>query len=124
MNCPFCHLAASARALAQDAHASVIFSNPRLMPGHLLVIPHRHVQALWELEETEMISLWRHIAAFEQKLIAAGLGTGCDIRQNYRPFLPDGKLKQSHLHVHIQPRSFEDQLYASCPVPKPRSFKS
>jgi diadenosine tetraphosphate (Ap4A) HIT family hydrolase len=109
--CPFCELDEVERILTQDDHSSVILSNPRLMPGHLLVVPHRHMTALWEIAPVELASVFRHINVFERKLLAAGYGTGCDIRQNYRPFLEDSRLKVSHLHFHIYPRTMEDQLF-------------
>ncbi len=88
----------------------VIYSNPRLMKGHLLVIPKRHVERPWELTESELKELFYHIHKLQKKL-SETLGTGCDIRQNYRPFMKDGRLKVAHLHFHLLPRSFEDELY-------------
>ena len=39
------------------------------------------------------------------------LGEGVDIRQNYRPFLEQSKLKVDHVHFHVYPRSLNDYLY-------------
>ena len=36
---------------------------------------------------------------------------GCDIKQNYRPFQKQTKLKVNHLHIHLQPRELFDNLY-------------
>jgi len=88
----------------------VIFSNPRLMKGHLLVTPKRHVEQPWELAEHELKEIFFHIHALQKKL-AETLGTGCDIRQNYRPFIKQGRLKVDHLHFHLLPRTFQDDLY-------------
>ncbi len=44
-------------------------------------------------------------------MLASGLATGCDVRQNYRPFLVQGRLKVDHVHFHILPRTFQDELY-------------
>ena len=46
----------------------------------------------------------------EQRLVSK-LGEGADIRQNYRPFLKQGKLKVDHVHFHVYPRYNEDYLY-------------
>jgi diadenosine tetraphosphate (Ap4A) HIT family hydrolase len=47
-----------------------------------------------------------------QELLIEKLGIpGCDLRCNYRPFLPNSKLKVSHLHFHVIPRHSEDELY-------------
>lgn len=80
------------------------------MKGHLLVIPKRHVEQPWDLEEIELQQIFSHIHDL-QKRISSSLGTGCDIRQNYRPFMKQGRLKVDHLHFHLLPRTFQDELY-------------
>ncbi len=94
----------------ESENARVIFSNPRLMRGHLLVIPKRHVEQPWELTAVELKELFQHIHNLQKK-ITETLGTGCDVRQNYRPFMKQGKLKVDHLHFHLLPRTFQDELY-------------
>ena len=49
--CPFCTKVKEHGILKEGKHAYVIFSNPRLMPGHLLVTSKRHVQRLSQLDE-------------------------------------------------------------------------
>lgn len=111
MHCPFCTIDITRnQTLRESEHVRVIYSNPRLMKGHLLVIPKRHVERPWELTESELKELFYHIHKLQKKL-SETLGTGCDIRQNYRPFMKDGRLKVAHLHFHLLPRSFEDELY-------------
>lgn len=44
-------------------------------------------------------------------MIVSKLATGCDVRQNYRPFLPQGRVKIDHLHFHVLPRTNEDELF-------------
>lgn len=109
--CPFCEIDPTRnRTFQESEHTRVIFSNPRLMKGHLLVTPKRHVEQPWELTEHELKEIFRHIHVLQKKL-AEKLGTGCDIRQNYRPFMKQGKLKVDHLHFHLLPRTFQDDLY-------------
>ena len=31
--------------------------------------------------------------------------------QHYRPFIKQNKLKVGHLHIHLRPREFKDELY-------------
>ncbi len=88
----------------------VILSNPRKMPGHFLVIPKRHIEKPWELRPDELSDIFELIFFIEKKIIGK-LGEGCDIRQNYRPFLKQSRLKVDHVHFHIYPRYFEDYLY-------------
>lgn len=88
----------------------VILSDPRLMPGHSLIIPKRHVERLVELQLDEQLDVARLTVRMQERVLVAG-ATGCDIRQHYRPFIPQGKIKVNHLHVHIQPRYLEDELF-------------
>lgn len=107
--CPFC--GADERVLAQNEHAQAILSNPRKVPGHVLVIPKRHVEKPWELTNEELRDIFDIVFAVEQKLIAAGLGDGCDVRQNYRPFMKQNQMKVDHVHFHVIPRALEDYIY-------------
>lgn len=102
----------------------MIFSNPRLMPGHLLVIPKRHVEKLSELNKDELDDLLKTTIKYQEKVIK-DLAPGCDIRQNYRPFIKDGDLKVSHLHFHVQPRwpDTEDELFTKCQIHEIKLFK-
>ncbi|HJP96528.1 MAG TPA: HIT family protein [Candidatus Saccharimonadales bacterium] len=110
-SCPFCGVDPVRNpTLEESEHVRVIFSNPRLVKGHLLVIPKRHVEQPWELTEVELKEIFTHIHRLQQK-ISSTLGTGCDIRQNYRPFMKQGRLKVDHLHFHLLPRTFQDDLY-------------
>lgn len=74
------------------------------------MLPRRHVERLGELGAEERTELLEVVVQFQEKLLALG-APGCDIRQHYRPFLPDDGLKVGHLHIHLQPRSPHDQLF-------------
>jgi histidine triad (HIT) family protein len=107
-DCPFCN--PSERILKENSHAQVILSNPHKVPGHLLVIPKRHVEKPWELTHEELTDIFDLIFMIEQKILGE-LGDGVDIRQNYRPFLQQSDLKVDHVHFHVIPRSLDDYLY-------------
>lgn len=107
--CPFCSL--DDKVLKSNEHAVLILSNPRKVPGHCLVVPKRHVEQPWELTSDELKDIFALIWETEQKLIAGGLGDGVDVRQNYRPFLTQSKLKVNHVHFHVIPRALEDYIY-------------
>lgn len=107
-DCPFCN--SDERVLKENEHAFALLSNPRKMPGHFLVMPKRHIEQPWELTETELKDIFEIIFFIEKKIIGK-LGDGCDIRQNYRPFLEQSKYKVDHVHFHVYPRYFEDYLY-------------
>jgi Diadenosine tetraphosphate (Ap4A) hydrolase and other HIT family hydrolases len=80
------------------------------MPGHLLVIPKRHVEHLHDLSLEERAELFKVVITLQQRILER-FASGCDIRQHNRPFLPENDLKVDHLHVHLQPREMEDELY-------------
>jgi len=96
--------------LKEGQYTYVIFSNPRLMPGHLLVITKRHIQKLSELTREERQELLDSIIEFEEKILAK-LASGCDIRQHYHPFLENDGVAVNHFHFHLQPREFQDDLW-------------
>jgi len=107
-NCPFCDPAD--RVLKSNAHANIILSNPHKVPGHFLVVPKRHIEKPWELTHEELTDVFDLIFFIEQKILGK-LGDGVDIRQNYRPFMEQSKLKVNHVHFHVYPRSLNDYLY-------------
>lgn len=107
-DCPFCK--PKDRVLKENAHAQVVLSNPRKVPGHFLVIPKRHVEKPWELSHDELNDIFDLIFFIEQKIIGK-LGDGCDVRQNYRPFMPQSQLKINHVHFHVIPRALYDYIY-------------
>ena len=111
INCPFCNIDEDrTRVLEERDRVRVVLSNPRLLPGHTLVIPKRHVEKIWELDDEERKDLLDAAIEYQRKIIER-LSTGCDIRQNYRPFLPQSNIKVDHVHIHLIPRENEDELY-------------
>ena len=92
-DCPFCNLQKEqTRIIRITELTTVLLSNPRLMPGHTLVVPKRHVEKPWELTTNEIQAIFEDIFWIEVKLLENG-AEGCDIRQNYRPFLAQSKIK-------------------------------
>ncbi len=108
--CPFCNPAE--RVLKENPNAQVMLSNPRKVPGHFLVVPKRHVEQPWDLTTSELQDIFQLIFFVEQRLITGGLGTGVDVRQNYRPFIGESKLKANHLVFNVTPRSKDDYIYS------------
>ncbi|HEX8182567.1 MAG TPA: HIT domain-containing protein [Candidatus Saccharimonadales bacterium] len=108
INCPFCH--PQERVLEGNELAQVILSDPHKVPGHLLVMPRRHVEQPWDLTKDEITSIFDLIFDIEQKLIGK-LGDGFDIRQSYRPFRPQNEIKLDHLVFHVLPRSNDDYIF-------------
>ena len=123
MDCPFCNInSEKTRILKDKKFVRVIFSNPRLMPGHLLIVPKRHIEKLSELNKEEQKELFETIIEFQEKILGK-VASGCDIRINYRPFQKQDNLKVNHLHVHLYPRELFDELYDKCQIFEKDIFK-
>ncbi len=119
--CPFCNIDLKrTRILDETKNTFVLISNPVLVPSHLLVIPKKHIQKLSELNQEERIELFNQVIKFEEKLLKKF--KGCDIRQNFRPFQKNGGIKVEHLHINLQPREFEDELYKKCQIHETNIF--
>lgn len=123
MRCPFCDIDSErTRILKEGKFMRVIFSNPRLMPGHLLIVPKRHVHKISELNNEEREELFETTILFQEKILKK-ISSGCDIRQNCRPFQKRDRLKVDHLHIHLQPRELFDELYEKCQIFEKEVFK-
>ena len=109
--CPFCSLDfEKIRTIASNDLVHVILSNPRLLPGHTLVMPRRHVEHPNDLTEVELLAIFKQINLVRARMLEA-IATGVDIRQNYRPFIKQGRTKVDHVHFHVLPRTNKDELY-------------
>ena len=109
--CPFCN--AKDRVLKSNEHAVMILSNPRKVPGHLLVLPKRHIEEPWQLTADELTDIFKLIFIAERAILEGGLGTGVDIRQNYRPFKKHTtNFAANHVLFHVIPRAADDYIYS------------
>ena len=80
MICGFCDIdEIKTRKLFDNRKVMVVLSNPRLVPGHLLVIPKRHVEKLSELSNEEKKELFETAIKFQKKIISK-YSSGCDSR--------------------------------------------
>ena len=110
-HCPFCSLESERdRTILTSTLSHVILSNPRLLPGHTLVVPRRHVEHPRDLTEAELLDIFQQINIVRDRMLET-IATGVDIRQNFRPFLVQSRVKVDHVHFHVIPRTHEDDLY-------------
>ncbi len=111
-DCPFCDIIQnnSEQIIRDYATVFVVLSDPLLVPGHLLIISKKHVEKFSELSAVERDELFTVTTAM-QDLILKTVASGCDITQHYRPFMKQSRLKVRHLHIHLRPREFQDELY-------------
>jgi len=116
-DCPFCtSVKQGGRILKEGEYAYVIFSNPRLMPGHLLVIPKRHIDGrIGDLSKEESEEIFDFLSEFQEKILEK-LASGCDIRQNFKPYVENSRTHVNHMHFHLHPREFKDELHEKADV--------
>lgn len=109
--CTFCTIIneETERIVAYRPHCYALLSDPRLVPGHLLVIPRRHVERPSEMTTEERGDLFDTLLFFQDKILSTA--GGCDIRQHCKPFLPESRLKVNHVHFHLLPRELNDALH-------------
>jgi histidine triad (HIT) family protein len=110
MKCVFCDIN-NRKKIRETENTFTILSNPYLLKGHLLVIPKKHFESILEIPDKILFEMIREIKEVEKLLIEKFKASGVDIRQNYRPFQKENKLKVHHIHFHLIPREFEDELY-------------
>lgn len=110
-DCPFCRYAAGAfppEGVAGATADAVWFQplNPAA-PGHMLVIPERHVRTISELTEAERNQLFFAVTVvYERAAIQEGVtGLNVVIQDG-----ADGGQSVEHLHVHVVPRRPADGL--------------
>lgn len=117
MACRFCTLDPTRQQILWEGrYAYVMPSNPMLVPHHLLVIPKQHVEEPWDLNLRECEELFGAIIEFQRRIVGAGYAPWCDVRQHYRPSLPESDEKMNHIHWHLLPREFNDTLYQQSQV--------
>ncbi len=102
MTCPFCAIPKADRVLETE-HVIGFFDRYPVGPGHLLLIPRRHVPTWFEAKEAERSAL---VAAVDDavQIIEARLGRRPD---GYNVGFNAGEAAGQtvmHLHLHVIPR--------------------
>jgi diadenosine tetraphosphate (Ap4A) HIT family hydrolase len=121
-SCSFCNIDPErSKVIKKFKYVYVIFSNPRLTPGHLLVIPNRHVKRISELKDEELLELFHVMNLYCDKVLK--FAKGYMIKNNYMPFLDEGERKVNHMHFHILPRNFNDKIYMKMIKPGDKLFE-
>lgn len=104
--CPFCTLPQSgddreALIVARSEHSYVLLNNYPYNPGHVMIIPNRHVTAYQDLEDPELLDgerlTQRTIEALETAMNPDGVNTGRNLGSAGGGSIP-------HVHTHVVPR--------------------
>ncbi|MCL5011352.1 MAG: HIT family protein [Candidatus Marsarchaeota archaeon] len=94
-----------------DFSIAFLDKNPST-PGHVLVIPRRHVERLDEFSLEELKKYFGFISRVEKAVLEfSGEGSGYDIVNHYRPFIEESEMVKKHLHFHVIPRKFNDKIF-------------
>lgn len=108
MACLFCRIAAAevpAHLVYQDDLLAAFLDHRPVFPGHVLVVPKRHVETLPELPDELLGPLFQLVRRFSVAVPQAMQAEGTFVAMN-------NKVSQSvpHLHVHVVPRRKKDGL--------------
>jgi histidine triad (HIT) family protein len=108
MDCVFCAIVAGeipSHQVFADGTAVAFLDNRPIFPGHLLVVPRRHVETLTDLPESDVGPYFTRVRRLTGAVERAMEAAGSFVAQNNR-------ISQSvpHLHVHIVPRNPKDGL--------------
>lgn len=106
--CVFCHISTrseddlSLHVLHRDEHCFVVMNRYPYTPGHFMIIPHCHTDALEMLDP----GVWLHMSGLAQKgvrMLKEGFGAhGVNIGMNLGR--AGGAGIAEHIHLHLVPR--------------------
>jgi diadenosine tetraphosphate (Ap4A) HIT family hydrolase len=105
MNCPFCSLPKE-RIILSNSLGLVIRDGYPISPGHTLIIPHRHIGSLFEINSDERDSLLALLEESKRRLDKEFQPDGYNIGINDGP---SAGQTVAHLHIHLIPRYKGDQ---------------
>lgn len=108
--CPFCALDASERVVYRDDVVAVLRDGYAVSPGHMLVVPRRHVATWFDATAEEQAALMRGLEIARAKVLERYQPDGFNIGINVGAAAGQTVF---HLHVHLIPRYAGD-------VPDPR----
>jgi histidine triad (HIT) family protein len=118
--CPFCAIAAGAdNPYPYTQRSDVVYRNEHVTafvnvrwwpnnPGHVLIIPNRHIENIYSL--TPDIAVHVHEAS-RQVALAMKQAYGCEGVSTRQHNEPAGYQEVWHYHLHVFPRYAEDRLY-------------
>lgn len=106
--CVFCHISTHSRddeslhLLYRDEHCFVVMNRYPYTPGHFMIIPHHHTDALEALDP----AVWLHMSSLAQKgvrMLKEGFGaSGVNLGMNLGR--AGGAGIAEHIHLHLVPR--------------------
>lgn len=117
--CNFCHPEnLGDRVFHRTEDFTSFVSEPRFRRNHLLVVPADHYESLNQIPERVLGRIMGE-AAILGSLVDYGYGT--ITIQKFQPLQAENGIKMNHLHVHVWPRTKEDERHKIL-MPAPQSF--
>ena len=122
MTCTFCQIASGelpAQIVYRDENVVAFLDRAPLLPGHVLVMPARHVETFDDLPDDLLAPVFgavRQTSIAVQKALRA---EGSFVATNTR-------VSQSvpHLHVHVVPRNKGDGLFSTSLIWQRKKYES
>lgn len=121
--CAFCAILAGrlpASLVHEDDQVIAFMDLRQAVPGHVLVVPRRHVETLFDLDEDTAAQLMRIAVRIARAADAVFAPDGLNLWQSNRKA---GGQEVPHVHLHVQPRMAGDgllRIYSdAAPTPTP-----
>jgi histidine triad (HIT) family protein len=107
-DCAFCTIVAGehdAHVVFEDPHSLAFLDNRPLFPGHSLLVPRDHHEAIWDLPDELVEPLFANARLLAHAVREAMAAQGAFVALN-------NVVSQSvpHLHIHVVPRNRKDGL--------------
>ncbi|MFI6403979.1 HIT family protein [Streptomyces sp. NPDC050548] len=109
-DCVFCGIAAGtepARVVADTAESLTFLPVRPVHPGHVLVVPRRHVADIWDLDEGTAAAVGTAVLRAAHAVRAAHRPEGLNVIQSSGAVATQSVF---HLHVHVVPRYQGDRM--------------
>jgi diadenosine tetraphosphate (Ap4A) HIT family hydrolase len=98
MNCELC---APAQVLAENSAAYARYDNNSLAPGHVIIVPRRHVADFFEMTPAEQAAVLELLHEARRAVHAKHAPDGYNIGVNVGKAAGQSRM---HVHVHLIPR--------------------
>jgi diadenosine tetraphosphate (Ap4A) HIT family hydrolase len=105
-----CELCTPSDVVVENVHAYARYDSNSLSPGHVLVVPRRHVASFFDMNPEEQAAVLALLTQAQQMLQARHSPDGYNIGVNVGKAAGQSRM---HVHVHLIPRYAGD-------VPDPR----
>ena len=104
-NCPLCSPKIRDHIFSESGAMMAIYNIAPILPGHSMIVPKRHVESIFKLNDEELVDLFRFSREITHLLMNVFGADGFD--WSLQESEAAGQ-SVSHLHLHIIPRQTGD----------------